>query len=64
MWDQLAGSLNLSRPPQLRVISKPGGRITEKLIHTDGRSWVVGRNIVPNVNATLQRLRRPNDPHA
>lgn len=64
MRHQLAGSLNLSRPPQLRVIRQPGGRITEKLIHTGGRSRVVGRNVVPNVSTILQRFRRPNDPHA
>jgi hypothetical protein len=63
MRHQLAGSLNLSRPPQRRMISKPGGRIAEKLIHTSGRSRIVSRYEVPNVSAILQRFWRPNDPH-
>ena len=64
MGNQFAGTLNFSWPPQFGVIDESGGRIAKKLIHANGRSRVVVRDVVPNVSAILQRFRRPNDPHA
>ena len=62
--NQLAGSLNRSRPAQLRMRDQPGGGIAEKFVHAGSGSRVIGRYVVPNVNAILQGLRRPNKPHA
>ena len=64
MWDQLAGTLNFSRSPQLRVIGQSSGRIAEKFIHASSRSQIIGRDVVPNFNAILQCFWRPNDPQA
>lgn len=53
MWDQLAGSMNLSWQPQLRVFGQSSGRIAKELIYASSRSRVVGRDVVPNVSAIL-----------
>jgi len=57
--DQLTGAVDPPSLAQHRMVSEPCCRITDDFIHLDGRVRVVTRNVVPSVDAVLQRLRRP-----
>ena len=63
MRHKLPGPLNFSRPPQLRMIGKPAGSSTKKLIHVNSCAQIVGSNIIPNISAILQRVGCPNNFH-
>ena len=63
MWNQLAGARNLPGLTEHRVIGQPCRRIAEDLVHPGCCERIVGRNVVPHVNAVLVGLRRPDNPH-
>ena len=61
--DQFAGARNLAGSAELWVVSKPGRRVTEKLVQSRGRPKVIGCDVQPDVVAILFRFGRPNDFH-
>jgi len=63
MGDQLqrAGGYPLSADPWM--IHQLGRRLAELLVHPGGRLWIISGDVVPDVEAILQRLGRPYDPH-
>ena len=58
---QRAGDYPLSADPWM--IHQRGRRLAEPLVHPGGRLRVISGDVVPDVEALLQRLGRPYDPH-
>ena len=54
--DQLAGAGNPPRLATMGMLSQQGGCVAEQFIHSRGRTWVVGSDVVPYVGAVLLRF--------
>jgi len=56
MRDQLAGAGNPSRLATMGVLGQTDGCLVEQFIHSRGRTWVVGSDVVQYVGAVLLRF--------